>query len=163
MQEKDQIYFVEKPGPTTEEDGASNTPKDPSEQAAFDPSTKTINWDCPCLGGMAYGPCGAEFREAFTCFVFSEDNERKGAECVDKFREMQNCFTEFPEYYADQLKDDEEEADSHSDINLSEENASNRNNTEENSKDSPSDSRVFHDSSALQANPNKMASSPQEN
>lgn len=29
-----------------------------------------INWNCPCLGGMATGPCGVEFREAFTCFHF---------------------------------------------------------------------------------------------
>ena len=21
-----------------------------------------INWNCPCLGGMAVGPCGVEFR-----------------------------------------------------------------------------------------------------
>ncbi|KAI1788835.1 hypothetical protein LXA43DRAFT_893927, partial [Ganoderma leucocontextum] len=31
-----------------------------------------INWDCPCLGGMAHGPCGLQFREAFWWFVFSE-------------------------------------------------------------------------------------------
>ena len=24
-----------------------------------------INWDCPCLGGMAHGPCGEEFKAAF--------------------------------------------------------------------------------------------------
>lgn len=29
-----------------------------------------INWDCPCLGGMATGPCGVEFREAFSCFHY---------------------------------------------------------------------------------------------
>ena len=29
-----------------------------------------INWECPCLGGMATGPCGVEFREAFTCFHY---------------------------------------------------------------------------------------------
>ena len=27
-----------------------------------------INWDCPCLGGMAYGSCGQEFKDAFSCF-----------------------------------------------------------------------------------------------
>lgn len=32
--------------------------------------TGEINWSCPCLGGMATGPCGVEFREAFTCFHF---------------------------------------------------------------------------------------------
>ena len=27
-----------------------------------------INWSCPCIGNMAIGPCGVEFREAFSCF-----------------------------------------------------------------------------------------------
>lgn len=31
-----------------------------------------INWNCPCLGGMATGPCGVEFRNAFSCFHYSE-------------------------------------------------------------------------------------------
>ena len=29
-----------------------------------------INWGCPCLGNMPSGPCGAEFREAFSCFHY---------------------------------------------------------------------------------------------
>jgi intermembrane space import and assembly protein 40 len=29
-----------------------------------------LNWDCPCLGGMAYGPCGQEFKDAFSCFHY---------------------------------------------------------------------------------------------
>ena len=29
-----------------------------------------INWDCPCLGGMPHGPCGQEFRDAFSCFHY---------------------------------------------------------------------------------------------
>ena len=29
-----------------------------------------INWDCPCLGGMPQGPCGQEFKDAFSCFHF---------------------------------------------------------------------------------------------
>lgn len=29
-----------------------------------------INWDCPCLGGMAYGTCGQEFKDAFSCFHY---------------------------------------------------------------------------------------------
>lgn len=36
-----------------------------------------INWNCPCLGGMATGPCGVEFRNAFSCFHYS-DAEPKG-------------------------------------------------------------------------------------
>ena len=53
-------------------------------QGAFNPETGEINWDCPCLGGMAHGPCGEEFKAAFSCFVYSE-KEPKGIECIDKF------------------------------------------------------------------------------
>ncbi|KAG6832616.1 hypothetical protein H0H92_014452 [Tricholoma furcatifolium] len=76
---------------------------------AFNPVTGEINWDCPCLGGMAHGPCGPQFREAFSCFVFSED-EPKGINCVEKFKAMQNCFREHPEIYADEIDDDDEPA-----------------------------------------------------
>ncbi|KIP08474.1 hypothetical protein PHLGIDRAFT_88123 [Phlebiopsis gigantea 11061_1 CR5-6] len=75
---------------------------------AFDPVTGKINWDCPCLGGMAYGPCGLQFREAFSCFVFSEQ-EPKGIDCVEKFKAMQDCFREHPEIYADDIMDDDDE------------------------------------------------------
>ena len=27
-----------------------------------------VNWNCPCLGGMASGPCGSQFKEAFSLF-----------------------------------------------------------------------------------------------
>ena len=69
-------------------------------QGAFNPETGEINWDCPCLGGMAHGPCGPEFREAFSCFVHS-DNEPKGIDCVEKFKSMQDCFRAHPDVYAD--------------------------------------------------------------
>ncbi|KAF8893842.1 hypothetical protein BD779DRAFT_1435316 [Infundibulicybe gibba] len=74
---------------------------------AYDPVTGEINWDCPCLGGMAHGPCGPEFREAFSCFVHSED-EPKGINCVEKFQAMQDCFRAHPEIYADEIMDDDE-------------------------------------------------------
>ena len=54
-------------------------------QGAFNPETGEINWDCPCLGGMADGPCGEEFKTAFSCFVFST-SEPKGMDCIDKFQ-----------------------------------------------------------------------------
>lgn len=54
-------------------------------QGAFNPETGEINWDCPCLGGMAHGPCGEEFKAAFSCFVYSNE-EPKGIECIDKFK-----------------------------------------------------------------------------
>lgn len=58
------------------------------QQAAFNPETGEINWDCPCLGGMAQGPCGEQFKTAFSCFVYS-DEEPKGMECIDKFQCVQ--------------------------------------------------------------------------
>lgn len=59
--------------------------EDAGQQGAFNPETGEINWDCPCLGGMADGPCGEEFKTAFSCFVYSEQ-EPKGMDCIDKFQ-----------------------------------------------------------------------------
>lgn len=73
---------------------------DSSQAAAFNPETGEINWDCPCLGGMADGPCGEEFKQAFSCFVYSEA-EPKGIDCVEKFRGMQDCFRKHPDIYGD--------------------------------------------------------------
>lgn len=55
------------------------------QEGAFNPETGEINWDCPCLGGMAHGPCGEEFKTAFSCFVYSSE-EPKGMDCIDKFQ-----------------------------------------------------------------------------
>lgn len=55
------------------------------QQGAFNPETGEINWDCPCLGGMAHGPCGEEFKSAFSCFVYSTE-EPKGMDCIEKFQ-----------------------------------------------------------------------------
>ena len=71
-----------------------------SSAGAFDPVTGKINWDCPCLGGMAHGPCGMQFRDAFSCFVFSEEDP-KGMDCVEKFKAMQDCFRENPDVYGE--------------------------------------------------------------
>jgi len=90
--------------------GDAEASDDASSQGAYNPETGEINWDCPCLGGMAHGPCGPEFREAFSCFVFSEE-EPKGINCVEKFQGMQTCFRAHPEVYADEIMDDEEEGE----------------------------------------------------
>ncbi|KAI9280439.1 hypothetical protein BY458DRAFT_430896 [Sporodiniella umbellata] len=83
--------------------------KEPEGQsAAFNPETGEINWDCPCLGGMAQGPCGEDFKAAFSCFVYSEE-EPKGIDCVEKFKDMQNCFRQHPDVYGDEIDDDDEE------------------------------------------------------
>ncbi|KAI0360828.1 hypothetical protein OH77DRAFT_1418844 [Trametes cingulata] len=77
---------------------------------AFNPETGEINWDCPCLGGMAHGPCGMEFREAFSCFVFSEA-EPKGIDCVEKFKAMQECFRQHPDVYGEDIMSDDDDED----------------------------------------------------
>ncbi|KAJ5833237.1 hypothetical protein N7474_001548 [Penicillium riverlandense] len=77
------------------------------QEAAFNPETGEINWDCPCLGGMAHGPCGEEFKAAFSCFVYSQE-EPKGIECIEKFKGMQDCFRQHPDVYGAELEDDEE-------------------------------------------------------
>ncbi|KAI9681615.1 MAG: Oxidoreductase [Trizodia sp. TS-e1964] len=84
-------------------------------QGAFNPETGEINWDCPCLGGMAHGPCGPQFREAFSCFVFSKE-EPKGMDCIEKFKGMQDCFREHPEEYGSELEGDEDSPQDDSDL-----------------------------------------------
>ncbi|GBF62238.1 mitochondrial intermembrane space import and assembly protein [Trichophyton mentagrophytes] len=79
------------------------------QEAAFNPETGEINWDCPCLGGMAHGPCGEDFRAAFSCFVYSQE-EPKGMDCIDKFKAMQDCFRQHPDIYGNELDDDEVDA-----------------------------------------------------
>lgn len=66
-----------------------------------------INWNCPCLGGMATGPCGVEFRNAFSCFHYSE-SEPKGSDCYDLFKTMQSCMQQYPTLYNKDLADDDE-------------------------------------------------------
>ncbi|KAI9179726.1 Oxidoreductase [Blastocladiella emersonii ATCC 22665] len=97
---KDTIHFV------TADDHTSPSSDEPQGAVS---ATGEINWDCPCLGGMAYGPCGEQFRDAFSCFVYSE-TDPKGIDCVDKFQAMQDCFREHPDVYADELRDDDEDA-----------------------------------------------------
>jgi len=82
--------------------------EDEEGQSAFNPVTGEINWDCPCLGGMAHGPCGQQFREAFSCFVYSEQ-EPKGIDCVEKFKNMQDCFREHPDVYGEEIADDDDD------------------------------------------------------
>ncbi|KAF9373795.1 Oxidoreductase [Mortierella sp. AD011] len=103
---KDVIMFMEPSEATTPDKSSSSDSKDQS--AAFNPETGEINWDCPCLGGMAQPPCGDTFKEAFSCFVFSTA-EPKGVDCVEKFKAMQDCFRAHPEVYADQLDNDDDE------------------------------------------------------
>ncbi|CUS20205.1 LAQU0S01e01376g1_1 [Lachancea quebecensis] len=93
----------------TEKKGQNGDNTEQKPQSAYDPDTGEINWDCPCLGGMAQGPCGEEFKAAFSCFVYSEEDP-KGIDCIEKFKGMQDCFRKYPEHYAEQIKDEEDAA-----------------------------------------------------
>ncbi|RKF62684.1 Mitochondrial intermembrane space import and assembly protein 40 [Erysiphe neolycopersici] len=104
-----QDNVVESPNLDDEKE-SSEVESEVSQEGAFDPETGTINWDCPCLGGMAHGPCGEEFKAAFSCFVYSKE-EPKGVECIDKFKTMQNCFRQYPEIYGAELEDESSEQD----------------------------------------------------
>lgn len=92
------------------EGGLEGLEQEADQQGAFNPETGEINWDCPCLGGMADGPCGEDFKAAFSCFVFSEE-EPKGMDCIDKFKDMQNCFRQYPEVYGSELDSDADDED----------------------------------------------------
>lgn len=89
--------------------------EDAGQGGAFNPETGEINWDCPCLGGMAHGPCGEQFKGAFSCFVYS-DEEPKGMDCIEKFQEMQDCFRKYPEIYGAELEDDEPPEEAEEDV-----------------------------------------------
>lgn len=68
-----------------------------------------INWDCPCLGDMPHGPCGQAFKDAFSCFHYSEADP-KGSDCIPSFKGMQECFEKHPEHFAEYLRDDSDES-----------------------------------------------------
>ncbi|KAL8728787.1 MAG: hypothetical protein Q9166_005165 [cf. Caloplaca sp. 2 TL-2023] len=86
----------------------SATESEAASEGAFNEETGEINWDCPCLGGMAHGPCGDQFRTAFSCFVYSKE-EPKGMDCIEHFKGMQDCFREHPDIYGGELEEDEVE------------------------------------------------------
>uniref|UniRef100_A0A2K5LSR1 Mitochondrial intermembrane space import and assembly protein 40 n=1 Tax=Cercocebus atys TaxID=9531 RepID=A0A2K5LSR1_CERAT len=88
---KDQIIFV-----TKEDQETPNT------------ANGDINWNCPCLGRMTSGPCGEQFKSAFSCFHYSME-EIKGSDCVDRFRAMQECMQKYPDLYPQEDEDEEEE------------------------------------------------------
>ncbi|KAF2150757.1 hypothetical protein K461DRAFT_217015, partial [Myriangium duriaei CBS 260.36] len=102
---------VPEPAASGPDAAVAGSPEDLEEEAgqqgAFNEETGEINWDCPCLGGMAHGPCGEEFRAAFSCFVYSKE-EPKGVECIDKFKGMQDCFRAHPDIYGSELDEDED-------------------------------------------------------
>jgi hypothetical protein len=77
-------------------------------QSAINPDTGEINWDCPCLKSALEPPCGEFFKAAFSCFVAS-NADPKGADCLEKFSAMQDCFRAHPEVYSPSDDNDPDE------------------------------------------------------
>lgn len=98
-QAKDEVFFMseeeEDAMEITEERAQTPLRQDVGE--AVGPDGK-IDWDCPCLAGMAEGPCADKFKEAFSCFVYSTE-EPKGADCIQHFEAMHDCLVAHPDYY----------------------------------------------------------------
>jgi len=94
------------PAPNSDVGDEVLDPYDPLTAGPIFPNGE-INWDCPCLGGAAHGPCGTEFRDAFSCFHHSKE-EIKGSDCFPQFREMSSCFAKYPELYGSKDEDDDE-------------------------------------------------------
>jgi intermembrane space import and assembly protein 40 len=104
---KDKVMFVTKEDHST----PSTVQLAPAEPApGLILPSGDINWNCPCLGGMATGPCGVEFRDAFSCFHYSEENP-KGSDCYDTFKTMQECFSKYPTVYNKSGDDDNDDLD----------------------------------------------------
>lgn len=97
---KDRIIFVTKEDHETPSNAEliADDPNDPYDEQGLILPSGEINWNCPCLGGMASGPCGSQFKEAFSCFHYSKE-EVKGSECIEQFRGMQECMQRYPDLY----------------------------------------------------------------
>ncbi|XP_073431106.1 mitochondrial intermembrane space import and assembly protein 40 isoform X2 [Dendrobates tinctorius] len=108
---KDKIIFVTKEDHETPSSAEliPDDPNDPYEDQGLILPNGDINWNCPCLGGMASGPCGEQFKAAFSCFHYSQE-EVKGSDCLDQFRGMQECMQKYPDLYP-QEDDDEDNKD----------------------------------------------------
>uniref|UniRef100_A0A8C6QS71 Mitochondrial intermembrane space import and assembly protein 40 n=1 Tax=Nannospalax galili TaxID=1026970 RepID=A0A8C6QS71_NANGA len=107
---KDRIIFVTKEDHETPSSAelVADDPNDPYEEHGLILPNGDINWNCPCLGGMASGPCGEQFKSAFSCFHYSTE-EIKGSDCVDQFRAMQECMQKYPDLYPQDDDEEEEE------------------------------------------------------
>uniref|UniRef100_A0A9L0JSP5 Mitochondrial intermembrane space import and assembly protein 40 n=1 Tax=Equus asinus TaxID=9793 RepID=A0A9L0JSP5_EQUAS len=110
LQGKDRIIFVTKEDHETPSNAelVADDPNDPYEEHGLILPNGDINWNCPCLGGMASGPCGEQFKSAFSCFHYSTE-EVKGSDCVAQFRAMQECMQKYPDLYPQEDEEEEEE------------------------------------------------------
>uniref|UniRef100_A0A2R5LMM2 Putative mitochondrial intermembrane space import and assembly protein 40 n=1 Tax=Ornithodoros turicata TaxID=34597 RepID=A0A2R5LMM2_9ACAR len=126
---KDKVIFV-----TREDHEKPSTIKLPDDPEDDRPGlilpNGDINWNCPCLGGMAAGPCGAQFREAFSCFHYST-SETKGSECFEHFRSMQDCMAQYPNLYPMDKDEDDDSASKQETLSVSDAQSSQTGTTQE--------------------------------
>lgn len=99
-QGKDKIIFVTKDDHTIP---SKERLQDIEQEPGLILPDGSINWSCPCLGGMVAGPCGYQFKETFSCFHNSKA-EPKGSDCFEEFYKFQDCLLGHPDLYG---KDDE--------------------------------------------------------
>ncbi|XP_052180025.1 mitochondrial intermembrane space import and assembly protein 40 homolog isoform X1 [Diospyros lotus] len=64
--------------------------------------------ECPCIANLRNGSCGAQFSEAFLCFLKSTAEE-KGSDCVNPFVALQKCIKVNPDAFSEDVLDDEDE------------------------------------------------------
>ncbi|XP_062299165.1 coiled-coil-helix-coiled-coil-helix domain containing 4b [Scomber scombrus] len=143
---KDRIIFATKEDHATPSNAelVEEDPNDPYEERGLILPNGEINWNCPCLGGMASGPCGSEFKDAFSCFHYSKE-EVKGSECLEQFRAMQECIQRYPELYPQE--DDKVSEEKSSETEQASQNSAPAETSEENSTSAP-----VQDSDPIQPN-----------
>ncbi len=62
------------------------------------------------MGGRPSGPCGYEFKEAFTCWHNeSRQEEPNFPNCVEQFYKLQKCEAQYPDVYGVMTPEEEEE------------------------------------------------------
>ncbi|KAJ1965210.1 Oxidoreductase [Dispira parvispora] len=107
-------------------------PVDPNKpDRPVDPVTGEINWDCPCMQGYVHGPCGEAFRTAYSCYIEASSEAGVMDQCAEKFVSMQGCFEKFPEFYADDKTEDDDNEGGNGDGNNSIDTPSDQSSTSE--------------------------------
>ncbi|XP_041514852.1 mitochondrial intermembrane space import and assembly protein 40-like [Microtus oregoni] len=109
QEEKDQIIFVTKEDHETPSSAelVADDPNNLYEEHGLILPNGDINWNCPCLGRMASGPCGELFKSVFSCFHYSKE-KILGSDCRDQFRTIQECMQKYPDLYPQDEEEDEE-------------------------------------------------------
>ncbi|CAL1382094.1 unnamed protein product [Linum trigynum] len=62
--------------------------------------------ECPCISELRNGQCGAQFSDAFLCFLKSTAEE-KGSDCVHPFVALQNCIKVNPGAFSKDVVEEE--------------------------------------------------------